>query len=117
MSVDTGQAPEVLVQGRFAAVLLRPGDRYGRDKCLEIAAGARPLVEFWDLRYAHDPIAWAGPYAGLCGQFTGGRYYADTIAAHPSGVPLALDTSQTAWTVPAGDMDEFVRWLAACGVS
>ena len=97
---------KVYVLNNFALVLLRPGDRYGRDFCLTLRD--RPEVEFWDLRYQHGPITLG---SSVLGQFTGGRYYADDIAKRDHDVELRLDIGVLEWTVPASDMRLHVTWL------
>lgn len=75
----------------WLAVVIQPGDRYGR---MDKDTGARwlvnktgkPLIEFWDRRYPHDEAHRA--------QFVS-RYYLDTFMGHKGG--LMLDTASISW--------------------
>jgi hypothetical protein len=58
----------------FASIILNKGDRYGLNKCLTHEE-EKPMVEFWDLRFEHEPIQEGGTTKG---QFVG-RYYVSTI--------------------------------------
>jgi hypothetical protein len=96
---------QVNTVGNFAMVLLQSGDRYGRN--FKLTLRGKPEVEFWDLRYPHGPVALN---VETQGQFTGGRYYADTIAQRGPG-DLWLDMSNWEWVVPAREMGLHVAWL------
>ena len=75
----------------WLAVVVRPGERYGR---IDRDTGARwlvnntgkPLIEFWDRRYPHDEKHR--------GQFVS-RYYLDTFMGHIGA--LTLDTGSSLW--------------------
>lgn len=58
-------------------------------------------VEFYDQRHPHTPF----------GQFTGGRYFAETLLEHPSG-GLTLDGGNPGWSVDAATMAVVYAWLA-----
>ena len=64
-------------------------------------------ILFIDRKYAkHDGGDWDE------GQPTY-SYFVSTIAEHKEGVPLCLDMSVPAWTVPADVMTTIVRFLKA----
>lgn len=92
--------------------LIMPGDRYGEKDNL-INTDNKPLVEFYDADYKGNPSF--GPY----GQFTGGRYYLETLQGKgviSSGrgehrCELSLDDSIPKWTVSAKDMNVIMDWL------
>lgn len=94
--------------------LIMPGDRYGEKDNL-INTGNKPLVEFYDADYKGDPSF--GPY----GQFTGGRYYLETLQGKDGlysnrgehRCELSLDDSIPKWTVSAADMNVVMDWLDA----
>lgn len=94
--------------------LIMPGDRYGEKDNL-INTGSKPLVEFYDADYKGDPSF--GPY----GQFTGGRYYLETLQGKDGfsfgqgehRCELSLDGSIPKWTVSAKDMNVIMDWLDA----
>lgn len=94
--------------------LIMPGDRYGEKDNL-INTGNKPLVEFYDADYKGDSRF------GSYGQFTGGRYYLETLQGKDgfsSGqgehrCELSLDTSIPKWTVSAKDMNVIMDWLDA----
>lgn len=94
---------------RFQARILRKGDGYGAD-------GQGPLVwederagvEFFDMRY---------PFTEF-GQFTGGRYYVETVLAnHENGDHesawggLVLDGGVPDWKIDAAAMFVVRQWL------
>lgn len=65
----------------------------------------KPSVEFYDRRYGETPD----------GQFTGGRYFADTLLGldgygRAEG-GLSLDGGIPAWSVDAATMDLVRAWL------
>ena len=99
---------------KWTVRLIMPGDRYGEKDNL-INTGSKPLVEFYDADYKGDPSF--GPY----GQFTGGRYYLETLQGKDglySGQgehrrELSLDDSISKWTVSAKDMNVIMDWLDA----
>ena len=99
---------------KWTVRLIMPGDRYGEKDNL-INTGSKPLVEFYDADYKGDPSF--GPY----GQFTGGRYYLETLQGKDglySGrgehrCELSLDDSIPKWTVSAADMNVIMDWLDA----
>lgn len=62
-------------------------------------ADERDLVEFYDLRYPHTPD----------GQFTGGRYYVDTLLDADGG--LILDGGVPDWVVDWPNMQVVRGWL------
>jgi hypothetical protein len=109
-------------QGRtFNVRILLDGDQYGRDDCLtwnhddnEHFRGAVG-VEFWDATHPHTEL----------GQFTGGRYFADTILFVEKWTPekgfhhtgeisrngLCLHGGEPVWTIDPVTMG-FVRiWI------
>lgn len=80
----------------FTMRLVREGDRYGRGMCLT-HDNAKALVEFYDARYPFDK----DPAGEVLGQFTGGRYYVDTILKSPNA-ELCLDGGNAdVWTLDA----------------
>jgi len=81
----------------FRVVLLLDGQSINYPAASELTR--RPLVEFYDTRYpATDD-----------GQFTGGRYYLDTLLDGKAGLNLAGDVP--AWTLDATAMTVVRRWL------
>lgn len=105
---------KILPLEHWTVRLIMPGDRYGEKDNL-INTGSNPLVEFYDADYKGDPSF--GPY----GQFTGGRYYLETLQGKDgfsSGqgehrCELSLDGSIPKWTVSAKDMNVIMDWLDA----
>lgn len=105
---------KILPLEKWTVRLIMPGDRYGEKDNL-INTGSKPLVEFYDADYKGDPSF--GPY----GQFTGGRYYLETLQGKDgfsSGggehrCELSLDDSIPKWTVSAADMNVIMDWLDA----
>jgi hypothetical protein len=98
----------------FAVVLVKNGDRYGRDFCLvnrpgEKLSDGRTLVEFWDLDYTHSPVA---PGSQVYGQFVS-RYFLATLLEDGGrrGVGLNLDGGIPAWSVDGPAMAEVSGWL------
>lgn len=89
---------------RFNVRILRNGARYGADHVLTWEED-RPGVEFYDTRYPHTEF----------GQFTGGRYYVDTILGRDgwgAGIGgLDLDGGIPAWRVDAESMTIVRAWL------
>lgn len=89
---------------RFNVRILRNGARYGADHVLTWEED-RPGVEFYDTRYPHTEF----------GQFTGGRYYVDTILGRDGWGPyrggLDLDGGIPAWRVDAESMTIVRAWL------
>lgn len=104
------------INGReFAVVLVRNGERYGRDFCLTNAPGEKfsdgsTLVEFWDLTHHHGPVR---PGSAVWGQFTGARYNLATLLENGGyrGVGLRLDGGIAVWTVDGQAMSEVSAWL------
>lgn len=99
---------------KWTVRLIMPGDRYGEKDNL-INTGNKPLVEFYDADYKGDPSF------GLYGQFTGGRYYLETLQGKDGlysnqgehRCELSLDDSIPKWTVSAKDMNVIMDWLDA----
>ena len=83
----------------FLVRIVREGERYGRNDCLTHDE-PMPLVEFYDTRYPHTER----------GQFVS-RYYADTIAAIPSGRGLDLDGGVPDWTIDGESMRFVTAWV------
>lgn len=86
----------------FKVVALAPGDAYGRKGSGLVAD--KPLVEFYDMRFKHDP-----EYGG---QFVT-RYYASTLAEIQYGVGLDLHGGVQAWKLSAADVQTVQARLAA----
>lgn len=94
--------------------LIMPGDRYGEKDNLT-NTGNKPLVEFYDADYKNKGSF--GPY----GQFTGGRYYLETLQGKDGYSPsydeyprqLSLMADIPKWTVSAKDMNVVMDWLDA----
>ncbi|HWS28312.1 MAG TPA: hypothetical protein VN259_17255 [Xanthomonadales bacterium] len=64
----------------------------------------RPLVEFYDRRFPHTPF----------GQFTGHRYFVDTLLrSHPYGAALTLTKSgaDRTWHIDADCRERVELWL------
>lgn len=80
--------------GIFCVVLVRRGERYGRDNCL-VHDRDDPLVEIYDSRYAR-------PGFTTIGQFVSG-YYLSTIRTHSGG--LALMGGMPEWTMTASEFE------------
>lgn len=109
-------------QGRtFNVRILLDGDKYGRDDCLtwnndnsETFKGAAG-VEFWDATYPHEEL----------GQFTGGRYFADTLLFDEKWTPekgfhtdgtitdsgLCLHGGVDGWEIDQETMRHVRRWI------
>lgn len=102
----------------FLVRLVREGERYGLNRCIEHGTDPRalkdagPLVEFYDLRY---------PMHGEPGQFVS-RYYVDTVLGRDDyskrigntnpRCGLLLDGGNPdTWTVDAATMDVVRAWL------
>ena len=85
----------------FRMRLLVKGDAYGRDNCLTWESD-RPGVEFYDSRYPFD----TAPDGTVLGQFTGARYYVETLTRHKSDSVsgLILDGGVDAWRLSSGAM-------------
>lgn len=94
--------------------LIMPGDHCGSEDCMTNNCG-KPLVEFYDADYKNK-----GSF-GSYGQFTGGRYFLETLQGKDgfsSGGgehrrELSLDDSIPKWTVSAADMNVIMDWLDA----
>ena len=94
--------------------LIMPGDHCGSEDCMTNNCG-KPLVEFYDADYKNK-----GSF-GSYGQFTGGRYFLETLQGKDgfsSGGgehrrELSLDDSIPKWTVSAKDMNVIMDWLDA----
>lgn len=103
-------------EGRtFAARYLPVGARYGRSNVL--VADNKPLVEFYDVSLADDQSEADLTGFGPLGQFTGGRYYVETILGEDrwsSGEGgLILDGGVPVWTIDALAMQTVRDWLHA----
>ncbi len=96
-------------QGRsFLVRVVMKGDRYGLDDCLTHDK-ADPLIELYDQTYAGKK--GFGPR----GQFVS-RYYATTLADHPTGQGLCLDGGIPVWSIDgkaAAPVIEMARKLSA----
>lgn len=99
----------------FNVRVLFAGQKYGRNNCLTWDS-EQPGVEFWDATYSHEAL----------GQFTGARYYADTICFQDKWTPengfhntgelqtggLCLDYgNRDAWSLDASTMREVRLWI------
>lgn len=89
---------------RFLARVLRKGTPYGLNNAL-VWDDDRAGVEFYDTRYAHTRF----------GQFTGGRYFVETILGddrYGSGVGgINLDAGVADWSLSADATDLVRDWL------
>jgi hypothetical protein len=85
---------------KFNVRIVRNGDRYGRNMCLE-HAGLEPLVEFYDARYPHTAY----------GQFVSRYYMSTLLEADWRGKALSLDGGIPEWTVSADDMTKVIDYL------
>lgn len=78
----------------FVVRIVREGDRYGLNDCLT-HDDPRPMIEFYDATYIGDKF-------GPRGQFTGGRYFVETLdERYDSAVDLALDGGIPVWSLTA----------------
>ncbi|UVD36649.1 hypothetical protein RCXUPER_231 [Rhodobacter phage RcXuper] len=93
----------------FRLRLVRKGEAYGRNNCL--TNEGEPLVEFYDTRFTFD----SSPSGVMLGQFTGGRYYAETLLKS-GNAGLILDGGSEAWRMGAESFrlaQSIIRnWLA-----
>lgn len=92
---------------RFNVRVLKPGDGYGQFGHGPLVWGAEGYqgdrfgVEFFDTRYPHTEF----------GQFTGGRYYLDTLVDGGNTGGLCLDGGTPAWSIDKAAMDIVRAWL------
>ena len=100
------------VAGPLVVRLVRPGERYGRDRCLvrgeekDSHWPEESLVEFYDDRHHGDGF---DPLGQFCS-----RYYAQTLwedEDHLCSVGLNLDGRVDDWSVPADQMKLVYAWL------
>lgn len=92
--------------GRFNVRVLKKGERYGLRDCLT-HEDARPVIEFYDSRYA-------GPAHGERGQFVS-RYYFETLAARmirQPGAGLCLEGGVPDWTINGAEFAEAMQYAA-----
>lgn len=93
--------------GKWRVHLVPEGARYGRHNNL-INENERTLIEFHDVSQDKEKFPE--------GQFTGGRYYVETILSD-NGYPrhtehgLSLDADIPAWFVSGDEMKEVFSWL------
>lgn len=87
----------------FRAVLLTDGvsENYGK-----LNDNGKPEIEFYDRRYGHTPD----------GQFTGARYYTETLLEDLGWYPgkvggLNLHGGVDDWTLDAEVYDQILDWL------
>lgn len=85
----------------FRMRLLLKGDAYGRDNSLTWESDS-PGVEFYDSRYPFD----TAPDGTMLGQFTGARYYVETLTRPKADTAsgLQLDGRVPAWRLSSGAM-------------
>lgn len=88
------------IYGGFAVVLVRKGDKYGRNNCLTHDKD-EPMVEFYDADYAGKPGLWS------LGQFVS-RYYLKTLTAHPIA-GLCLDGGVPKWSIAAAPLADALK--------
>lgn len=88
----------------FNVRILKQGDRYGRDDCLTVETADKILVEFFDATYE-------GTTHGPLGQFTCGRYYADTILEGPRLQGLCLHGGEPVWEIDGEAMGIVRDWI------
>ena len=86
--------------GMFNVRVVSNGDLYGLNDCLKHEG--EPMVEFYDARYE-------GPTFGPRGQFVS-RYYISTLAEHPANIGLNLQGGVPAWSMPADQVQEAVKY-------
>jgi hypothetical protein len=100
----------------FTAQILRAGDSYGRDNCLEVGAeklnkysGGHPaLVEFYDTRYPFDKDKNNDL---VLGQFIG-RYYAATLLSNNEiNTGLDLHGGVPDWGLDSKTLAKFLSWI------
>lgn len=96
----------------FGVTIVREGEHYGLNGVL-VHNEARPLVEFYDMRYPFWPLK---PDSGADGQFVS-RYYADTLLGRdaysdgPHRHGLDLDGGIDAWKIDAAAMTQVIDWI------
>jgi hypothetical protein len=89
-----------LTVGRFGALIVKQGEKYGRDNVLTHKL-PDPLVEFYDMKQRPEP------------QFVS-RYYVKTLLAEGiNGEGLCLDGGSPEWSINGEDMDTFRKWMTA----
>lgn len=99
-----------LCVGKYRVHVLTPGSKYGAGECLTFK-DKDSCVEFWDM--SQDPARFPN------GQFTGGRYYIETLyddkwGAGPEQMKrwgLQLDGDVPVWHVSGEEMTKVFDWL------
>ena len=96
--------------GIFNVRIIRHGDRYGLEDCLEVKG--EPMIEFYDFRYTGDGF-------GQRGQFVA-RYYLSTLVddeARLSRTGLCLHGGVPGWSVSASEMCEVYEYIRTCNLA
>ena len=89
----------------FLVLLIKKGDRYGRDMCL--TNDGDPLVSFYDKTYHHDD----DEYGNFLGQHTGGTYYVKTLLDRDEEYGLNLYGGAPEWAVNVDEMKKVHEWM------
>jgi hypothetical protein len=98
---DTGNPSARYPAGRmWRVVLLRPGDRYGRDNYLTADA---PLVEFYDLEHAGQTFPDEGQFVS--------RYNLSAMLRKDQRFGLNLDGGVSVWRLSQGACVAVRDWL------
>jgi hypothetical protein len=72
----------------------------------DIAGYRGDQIEVYDLTYADDPRFTPD------GQFTGGRYYVDTVLGDRRGFGIDLAGGVAEWSIDANTWDDVIVWLS-----
>ena len=83
---------------RFRVVLYEPGETGPYPAARD---DERPMVEVYDRRYPHTEH----------GQFTGGRYFVETLAGSTHGAGISLDGGVDDWTLDGPSYALVRAWL------
>lgn len=108
LTVTNQPGPAAYAGRTFVARIIHTGDRYGRNRC--ITNDGKPMIEFLDATYAGKDGF------DVLGQFTGGRYYVETLLGnerHGRRLTggLNLDGGIDVWTIDAEAMNKVYAWL------
>lgn len=96
--------------GIFNVRIIREGDRYGLDDCLELKG--EPVIEFYDCRYA-------GIKFGPRGQFVS-RYKLSTLLDDEirlSRLGLCLHGGVPGWSASASEMRQVFEYIRVCNLA
>lgn len=96
--------------GMFNVRIIRHGDRYGLEDCLEVKG--EPMIEFYDFRHADKEFALRGYFVS--------RYYLSTLVdgeARLSRAGLCLNGGVPEWVVSAFEMRQVFEYIRACNLA